>query len=82
LVGIDLEGELLGSVEVRHGVAVSLKDDAAATVGGDGPDDGAVIGTERQGLEQSLFLSKPFEGFGAGFAVDAHRCPATLGRRG
>ena len=72
LIGIDLKGELLGSVEVRHGVTVGLKNNPAATVGADGPYDPAVIGTERQGFEQGLFLGKPLAGFGAGFTVDAH----------
>ena len=72
LIGIDLKGELLGSVEVRHGVAVGLKNNPAATVGADGPYGPAVIGTERQGFEQGLFLGKPLAGFGAGFTVDAH----------
>ena len=73
LVRIDFEGQLLGSVAVRHRVATGLKkSDAATTIGAGRPNDPAVIRTERQRLGPGLLLGKPFEGFDVGLAVDTH----------
>src|SRR5260221_12222668 len=69
LVGVDFEGELLGSVEMWHGVTVGLEDHPAATVSTGRADGRAIVGHGGQRLGGELFLGKGFGGFAAGFSV-------------
>jgi len=71
-VRVNFEGELLAGVEAGDGIEVGVKGDAAAAAGGDGLDDGGVMGLRWQ-RAQGGFLPgrKQLNGFAMGFAVDA-----------
>ena len=71
LFGVELEGQFLRSVEVRHGVAIGVDDDVTATVGADGPHDRAVVGHHRQWSEPGLLFGEQIDGFTVGFPVQA-----------
>jgi hypothetical protein len=72
LVGIDFEGELLGGVEIGHGVAVGVPHDAAAAVGAGGAYHRAVVRQGGQWPEQGLLLGEALEGLAVGLAMNAH----------
>src|SRR2546423_15039010 len=54
--GIDFESEFLGSVEVRNGIAIGLKDDSAAASGAHRLEGGGVVSPSRQRSEAGFFL--------------------------
>jgi len=57
---------------MRHGVAVGVQDDAAATVGAGGLHDRAVVRDGGQGPKPGLFLGEALDGFAVSLAVKAH----------
>ena len=71
-VGEGVEGELLGGVEVGHGVAVGVQDDAAAVGDPNGAGDGDVGGHGWQRAQGGFFGGgEEFGGLLAGFLVVA-----------
>src|SRR6266702_7305567 len=69
--GIDFEGEFLGGVEVRNGIAIGLEEDAAAAAGRDRLERGRVVSQSRQRSQAGFFLLEHFAGFAMGFTMNA-----------
>jgi len=72
LVGQDFQGQPLGGIKVRHGIAIGLEDKVAATVDVGGLNGRAVIGHWGQRFEQGFLRFETGDGFLIGLAENTN----------